>query len=304
MKNHHLDLVRITEAGAISASEWVGRGNKENADLAATKAMRDRMNKMDFCAKIAIGEGKKDKSYGLYEGEVLGRYINGLCVPKYSIAVDPIEGTTPTAKGGYESMSVIAMANIDCLFKTEKFYMRKLAAGPLFKDKLCIKYPLEVNINTVGLVLGKSIQHVSVCVLDRPRHDDLVKQLREIGCRIKFITDCDVSACIATCEPDSGIDIFLSIGGSPEAVITAAAMKCMGGFFQTQIVDDETMETEEKILGIEDLAKGDTIFSATGITDGKLLKGVRFTSQGPITHSITMRSGSGTIRRIQTNHGN
>ena len=327
MKNYHMDLVRATEAGAIHAAEWVGRGDKEAADLAATEAIRDRLNKIDFCAQIAIGEGKKDESHGLYQGEIVGlnRSVDFQAtdyndpstyredcsgVPDYSIAIDPIEGTTPTAKGGYEAMSVIALANVGAMYQTETFYMNKLAVGPQVAQSIqpiSLDQDPATNIAIVAAALGKSPQHVTVCVLDRPRTKPLVEELRKIGCRIKFISDCDVTACIATCVPDSGIDMYWSIGGAPEAVISAAAMKCMGGMLQCRemtISGDSCYALEERILKIEDLVNGPCMFAATGITDGQLLKGVRFTTNGPVTNSIAMRSESGTIRRMITEHGN
>lgn len=309
MKNFHLDIVRVTEAGAISAAEWVGRGSKVAADKAATESMRDRLNSIDFFAEIAIGEGIKDNSVGLYEGEHVG-FLAGISSKPhgdYSIAVDPIEGTTPTVKGGYEAMSVIAVAGKDCLYKTPKFYMNKLAVGAEIGNKVNINNSARENVGIIAECLGKSPKHVTVCVLDRPRSDPLVKELREIGCRIKFISDCDVTACIAACEPDSGIDMYWSVGGSPEAVLAAAAMKCMGGFMQCQLwdkVEGDVIQVDDTILEINDLVKGECMFAATGITDGKLLKGVRFTKRGPVTHSLTMRSESGTIREVRTRHGN
>lgn len=304
MKNHHLDIVRATEAGAISAAEWVGRGSKTKADQAATDAMRDRLNQIDFRAEIAIGEGIKDDSYGLYEGELIG---TDETEPQYSIAVDPIEGTTPTVKGGYEAMTVMAVAEYNSLYKTDKFYMDKLAVGPEIGDKVNINNPVSANVGIAAAALGKSPRHITVCVLDRPRSQPLVDELREIGCRIKFISDCDVTACIAVCEPDSGIDMYWSVGGAPEAVIAAAAMKCMNGFMQCQLwdkVEGEIIQVDDNILEISDLVRGECIFSATGITDGQLLKGVRFSKRGPVTHSLAMRSESGTVRYIHTQHGN
>ena len=332
MKNLHLDLVRVTEAGAIEASVWVGRGNKEEADKVATELMRERLNQMDFVAEIAIGEGIKDDSFGLYKGERVGSKRNyslsgsdysdpksiivetqdQLQVPEYSIAVDPIEGTTPVSKGGPEAMSVIALAEKGCFFETDSFYMNKFCVGPevlktgFFTAAECnIKTPIQRIVSFVATALNKPINAVTVCILDRPRHSQLVVKLRSTGCRIKFIQDCDVTACIATCVPDSGIDIYLGVGGSPEAVIAAAAVKCMGGLFQAQIANDTCTEFEDKIYIGEELAKGNVMFSATGITDGQLLKGVRYGHNGkPTTHSITMRSESGTIREVITRHGN
>lgn len=337
MKNFHLDLVRVTEAGAIAAASWVGRGNKEAADRAATDAMRDRLNQIDFFAEIAIGEGIKDKSVGLYKGEAVGsnRSVliegkNYTCneeqisetivgTPEYSIAVDPIEGTTPVSKGGYEAMSVIAMANYGCLFKTDAFYMNKFAVGPKIANYVRktysntepidllvgLEYNLLSNLSLLSKALDKPFEHLTVCVLDRPRHAAIIDELRRLKCRIKFITDCDVTACIATCDPDSGIDMYVGVGGAPEAVISAAAVKCMGGIFQAQIADNGGMVVPDaNVHTIEDLAQGDVMFCATGITDGQLLKGVKFTNNGVITHTIAMRSESGTVRRIATEHGN
>lgn len=320
MRNYHLDLVRVTEAGAISAATWVGRGNKESADKAATDAMRDRLNKIDFLAEISIGEGIKDKSFGLFEGEYVGLHnkvlhtttlekpfrIHPNSMPNYSIAVDPIEGTSPTANGGNEAMSVLALGNYGCFYKTTHFYMKKLAVGPKVaqKVKLDIRQSIYNTIIQIAAVLNKPLEHLTICVLERKRHDALVAKLREIGCRIKFITDCDVTACIATCVPNSGIDAYFGVGGSPEAMITAAAMKCMGGQFQAMLADSSGQIIDEKLFEIEDLAAGDVTFCATGITDGQLLRGVQFTENGTITHSITMRSESKTIRRMTTEHGN
>jgi len=320
MKNIHLDLVRVTEAGAVAAGAYVGRGDKEGADKAATDAMRMRLNRIDFAGRVVIGEGKKDKSFGLYDGEIVGQLgllhsesqeIKDkdiqLVKPQYwDIATDPIEGTTPTAKGGYEAMSVIALAPEGKFLSTECFYMKKIAYGPEVARRVKIKVTDDVlsTMRIVALALDKPIDKVTACILDRPRHESIVCELRKIGCRIKFIQDCDVTACIATCLPESGIDVYLGTGGSPEGVIAAAAVKCMGGFMQGMLVETDGTIADDKIYELEDLAGGDVLFAATGITDGLLLKGVRFTSRGPVTHSIAMRSESGTIRKIETTHGN
>jgi fructose-1,6-bisphosphatase II len=305
LKNHHLDLVRVTEAGAIAAADWVGRGDKESADKGATTQMRDRLNSIDFSAEIAIGEGIKDGSYGLFEGEKIGLFRDSK-ESQFEIAVDPIEGTTPTATGGYEAMSVIALGQKGAFYKTPCFYMNKIAVGPRVAKKVRVSLANNVttNVSLVAAALQKDIQRVTVCCLDRPRHADIVDELRKIGCRVQFITDCDVSACIACCQYGSGIDMYIGIGGSPESVLSAAAMKCMGGYLQCQEWDSKTgLPVSPTLLGLEDLAKGPVIFCATGITDGKLLKGVNY-ENGPITHTLAMRSESGTIRRITTEHGN
>jgi fructose-1,6-bisphosphatase II len=309
MKNLHLDLIKVTEAGAVAAAEWIGRGDKESADKVAVNAMRERLNQMEFSAEIAIGEGIKDNSYGLYEGEIVGAFRKTNPNLYYSIAVDPIEGTTPTSKGGYEAISVIALGDKNALYKSKYFYMNKLAAGPKVnkRTKLSILDPISVTVTKTAKALGKSPQHTKVCVIDRDRSNGLVKELRKIGCSIKFIQDCDVTACMATCDEDSGVDLYCSVGGCAEGVLTAAAMKCMGGFFEAQEVTDNYNNPKpinDKVLTIDDLAKGDVMFAATGITNGSLLRGVRYKSRGAITHSIGMRSESQTIRWMTTEHGN
>lgn len=299
MKSLNLEMVKVTEAGAIAAANWVGHGNKEAADKAATDAMRYRLNKIEFGAEIAIGEGIKDRSFGLFKGEKVGLYDE----VKYTISIDPIEGTTPTAKGGYEAMSVLALGEKDAFFQTECFYMNKLAYGSNIKNKLKKQLSLTDSIETIVKVASTALERsVTFCMLDRPRHENIIKQLRNYDCRIKLIQDCDVSACIATCEPDSGIDIYLGVGGSPEGVISAAALKCMDGFIQCYLSDDKGTPQDGNLLEINDLTKGNVIFAATGITDGKLLKGVRYANRGTITHSIVMRSESGTVRKIETLH--
>lgn len=313
MQNYHLDLVRVTEAGAISAAEWVGRGNKLAADRAAVESMRDRLNRMPFTAEIAIGEGKKDESFGLYDGEIVGSEAIHSERPMYSIAVDPIEGTTPTAKGGYEAMSVIALAARGHFFETECFYMNKLAVGPRVVKweretgrRLSLTDPLETTIRLASEALGKPISRIAVCLLDRPRHAKMITELRALGCRIKLISDCDVSAGVAVCRPDSGIDLSLGIGGAPEGVITAAALKCLGGSIQCQLYDkkgDDAVKADDRVLEVEELARGDVMFCATGITNGSLLRGVE-SGERLITHSVAMRSASGTVRWITTEHGN
>ena len=315
MKHIHLDLVRVTEAAAIEASHHVGRGDKHAADKAATDAMRDRLNRIDFAGQIAIGEGEKDDAPGLFKGEMVGsgwlsrkKWRMPLepddFYPIYSIAVDPLDGTTQTSRGGNEAMSVIAIGNEGSLLDTGNWYMHKLAYGPMVaKTDINIMMPINERISLIAKALGKEIGRVTVCILDRPRHNNLMKELREAGCRIKLIQDCDITAAIATALPDSGIDAYMGIGGSPEGVIGAAALKCMEGGFQGILCDKEGNSTGNA-LQTEDLAKGDVIFCATGVTDGSLLKGVRWNANGPITQSVTMRSESNTVRWVNTIHGN
>lgn len=312
MKETQLDLVRVTESAAIAASYWVGSGDKENADKAAVDAMKKRLNNSPNYFKVVIGEGKKDKSYGLFKGEIYGTsgFVYGTSefdqlIDIYDLAVDPIEGTTPTATGGPEAMSVIGTAGEGCLFDTEEFYMNKLAYGPAIRNhiKLKITDPIEINVQRAADVLGKSSRQMMVCLLDRPRHYNAIDRLRSIGARIKLIQDCDVSGAIATCLADRGIDLLYGIGGSPECVISACAIKCFQGDLQAQLADKDGV-TDPKVYELEDLVKGHCTFAATGITNGSLLEGVRFTDRGAVTNSVFMRSESGTIRWLKTYHGN
>ncbi len=306
MRHINLDLVRVTEAAAIAGAAWVGRGDKESADKAATEAMRERLNQMDFAGKIMIGEGKKDNSYGLYYGEEVGKLAGDKKKKTYELAVDPIDGTRPTVTSGPEAMSVIAVAEEGALFSTEEFYMDKLAYGPEIAGKVQLKLldPLEVTIKKVSQATGKEPSKIMVCLLDRPRHEKIVNELRKIGVRIKLIQDCDVSGAIATCLPDSGIDLLCGIGGAPEGVITACAMKCLRGGFQARVVRKDLTIPDPKVYSIDELAKGHCAFAASGVTNGSLLRGVRFTSQGPVTNSVFMRSESGTVRWFTVYHGN
>lgn len=318
MKQISLDLVRVTEAAAISASKWIGSGDKENADKAATDAMRDRLNAMDFAGKIIIGEGEKDESFGLFTGEWVGSKANirtiemvdvvGLEQPDeyYEIAVDPVEGTTPTVTSGPEAISVIALANKGCMNQMNSFYARKLAYGPKIKKKtrLSLNDPIETTVKLAALALDKNISDVVVCILNRPRHDAVIKTLRNMRVRIKLIQDCDVSGAVAACLPDTGVDLLYGIGGGPEAIISACAIKALGGDFQAQEVSKDGSEVQGDHLSLSELISGECIFAATGITNGSLLKGVMSTSRGPVTNSVFMRSESGTIRWLTTYHGN
>ncbi len=327
MKPLHLEMVRVTEAAAIAASTQVGRGDKIAADQAATDAMKHRLNKINFAGKIVIGEGKKDDAPGLFTGDEVGAdwitvemskkdvQDDVFCTTSgchwepqniYDIAVDPLDGTTQTAKGGYEAMSVMAVGDKGSLLESEGWYMKKLAVGPEIarRVKLDITESVEDTIRKISLATAKDIKRVTACVLDRPRHQILIENLRSLGCRIKLIQDCDVSAAIATAIYNSGIDVYMGIGGAPEGVIGAAALKCLRGDFQGIMCDKEGNPQDFKTYYMEDLARGDVIFCATGVTDGSLLKGVRWTCSGPITHSILMRSESGTVRWIEAHHGN
>jgi fructose-1,6-bisphosphatase II len=305
MNDISLDLVRVTEAAAIAASAWVGSGDKESADRAATDAMRERLNQMDFAAKIMIGEGKKDKSSGLFGGETVGRLSGEKGAQFHELAVDPIDGTRPTVTSGPEAMSVLAVGEEGSLFSTPEFYMNKLAYGPEIARKVRLRLadPLEKTIRLVSEAAGKDPKKIVVCVLDRPRHEKMIAELRRLGVRIKLIQDCDVSGAIACCLPASGIDLLCGIGGAPEGIITACAMKCLQGGLEVQVMRKDCSVADPKFYAIGDLVRGPCVFAATGITDGSLLRGVRFTSQGPVTNSVFMRSVSGTVRWLVTYHG-
>lgn len=329
MRHINLDLLRVTEAAAIAASKWVGSGNKEQADKAATDAMRRRLNNMDFAGKIVIGEGEKDNSYGLFSGECVGikglpncgyepsassageyEHNNQQRPALYEIAVDPIEGTTPTVTSGPEAIACLAIAHEGCMRSSPTFYMQKLAYGKEIKQHvtLSVDDPIDKTVTIAAKVLGKPVEQVMVCVLNRPRHHQVITTLRNMGVRIKLIQDCDVSGAIATCRSDSGVDLMYGIGGSPEAVLTATAIKCLGGDFQAKEVKGDKPNNiwipYGEILSIEDLVKGSCVFVATGITNGSILKGVRFTNRKPITNSVFMRSESQTVRWVTTEHGN
>lgn len=305
MLENTLDLLRATEASAIAASEWIGTGDKLGADKAATDAMRKSFNRMKMSGRVVIGEGKKDESFGLFGGEEVGQLVGKQGQVCYDIAVDPIDGTRPTVTTGPEALSVLAVAEEDSLFATEAYYMHKLAYGPEIakKTELKITQSLDEIIKQVSQVTGKDHSKIVVCMLDRPRHLKHINVLRSMGVRMKLIQDCDISGAIATSLPDSGIDLLYGVGGAPEAVISACAMKCLKGGFLAQIATDEGEVEDQTVYRIEDMAKGKCSFAATGITNGSLLKGVRFSPQGPVVYSVMMRSESGTVRWITSHYG-
>ena len=307
MRNINLDLIRVTEAAAIAASKWVGSGNKELADKAATDSMRSRLNRIVMDGTIVIGEGEKDESYGLFGGERVGSSPETSEAIAYDIAVDPIEGTTPTVTSGPEAISTMSVSKSGCMYSTDYFYTRKLAYGPKIKSRvtLSLSDSLDKIVELTAKAIDKELSEVTVCILDRPRHDKDIKLLRELGVRIKLIKDCDVSGAVATCLRESGVDLLYGIGGAPEAVLSACAIKCLGGDFQCQDVNKaENWKSVSPVLGVEDLVKGPCVFVATGITTGSILRGVRWTSHGPVTNSVFMRSESGTVRWLEVNHGN
>lgn len=306
MREINLELVRVTEAAAIAASRWVGSGDKLSADKAATESMKDRLNRVPFRGRIMIGEGKKDDSYGLFYGEDVGAWQDRQDASIWELAVDPIDGTRPTVQAGPEAVSVLAVGSAGSLYTTEAHYMNKLAWGPSLAKRggLSITDPMDKTIESVSRALGKRADNITVCVLNRPRHEKLIQTLRSLGVRVKLIQDCDVSGAIAACLDESGIDLLCGAGGAPEAVIAACAMKCLRGGFQAQLCDNEGQVADSRIFEIEDLVKGPCAFAATGVTTGSLLKGVRYVERGPVTHSVFMRSESGTVRWLTTYHGN
>ena len=307
-RNLALEFVRITESAAIASAVWLGKGDKIKADKAAVDAMRKRFNSVDFKGKVVIGEGEKDKAPMLYDGERLGTRKG----PEMDIAVDPLECTTNLAKGKPNAISVLAAGPKGTLLDAPGSYMDQIAVGPEAKGVIDIKASIKTNLKNIAKAVGKDITDLTVMILERPRHDDHIKQIREVGARIRLIEHGTVSAGIAAAVPDSGIDVMMGIGGAPEGVITAAALKTLGGDMQGMLKPhNEKFEKQikerglnkDKVYGINDLAKGDQIlFAATGISDGPLLKGVVITKYGFLTHSMVMRSKSGTIRYVETHH--
>ena len=307
-KNLALEFVRITEAAAISCSSWLGKGDKNKADKAAVDAMRKRFNYVDFAGKVVIGEGEKDEAPMLYAGEKLGTG-NG---PEMDIAVDPLECTSNLANGKPNAISVLAAGPKGSLLNAPGSYMDQLAVGPEAKGAINIRLPVKENLKNIAKALNKDIEDVTVSILDRPRHDEVISQIRKAGSRIRLIDHGTISAGIAPAILDSGIDVMIGIGGAPEGVITAVALKCLGGDIQGILKPHKEEFKKQalergldlnKVYKIDDLAKGtNLIFAATGVSDGPLLRGVVFTKYGFLTHSIVMRSKSGTIRKIETHH--
>lgn len=307
-RNLALEFVRVTEMAAIASARLMGRGDEKAADQAAVDAMRSMLDSVDCDATVVIGEGERDEAPMLYIGEKVGTG-NG---QELEIALDPLEGTTICATGGYNSISVMAIGEKGNLLNAPDTYMKKIAVGPEAKGVIDITKSATENIKRIAEAKKCRIQDLTAVVLDRPRHQELIKELRETGCRINLIGDGDVSAAIATSLPDSGIDVLFGIGGAPEGVIAAAALRCLGGDFQgiLQPRNDEEIERAKKmgisdikkVFYIDDLASGNVMFCATGVTDGSLLEGVKFKKWGAITHSIVMRSESGTIRHIKGEH--
>jgi fructose-1,6-bisphosphatase II len=289
----------------------MGRGDEKKADQAAVDAMRRAFDSVRIEGTVVIGEGERDEAPMLFIGEKVGS--RGPDVPKVDIALDPLEGTTICARGGENAISVIAVADEGNFLHAPDTYMEKIAVGPAAAGKIDIEAPVEKNISAVAKALGKDVEDVTVIVLDRPRHEKLIADIRKTGARIRLITDGDVSAAIATCRAETGVDLLVGTGGAPEGVISAAALRCVGGDFFGRLKFRNSEERErakkmgldhlDKVHSITDLARGDVMFCATGITDGSLLKGVRFLANNiAYTHSLVMRSKTGTIREITVEH--
>jgi len=304
-----LDFVRATEAAAISSAYWMGKGNEHEADQAAVEAMRKAFNIIDMEGTIVIGEGERDEAPMLYIGEKVGSG-KGL---KLDIAVDPLEGTTITARGDPNAMSVFAAAPHNCLLNAPDTYMDKIAVGPKCVGAIDLDHSVKDNLNAVAEKLDKDIEEVTVIILDRDRHKEMVQKIRKSGCRIRLIRDGDIAGALAPAIEDSGVDILMGIGGAPEGVIASVALKCLGGEIQGRLkFRNEEEKLRAKKMGIDDLEKkltmpdlvrsDEAMFAATGVTDGTILKGVRFLSGGAKTHSIVMRAKTKTVRFIEAIH--
>jgi fructose-1,6-bisphosphatase II len=297
-RNLALELVRVTETAALAAAPWVGRGDKDLADGAAVAAMRAMINTVDMNGVVVIGEGEKDNAPMLHNGENVGNGEGPHC----DVAVDPIDGTSLTAQGVNGAISVIAVAPRGTMFDPQdSFYMNKLVTGPAAAHAIDIKASVAENISAVARAKNLAISDVTVVLLNRPRHSELITEIRQAGARIRLIQDGDVAAAIETALPDSGVDLLMGIGGTPEGVITAAAMICLGGSIQGQLHLNGV--NDSRILTTKDLCNSEDVFiAATGITDGELVKGIRYTPFGAISHSLVMRGKSKTVRKIETQH--
>ena len=307
-RNLALELVRVTEAAAMAGGRWVGRGDKNGADGAAVEAMRALISTVSMKGVVVIGEGEKDDAPMLYNGEEVGDGIG----PECDVAVDPIDGTTLTAKGQSNAVSVLAVSDRGSMYDPSAvFYMDKLVTGPEAADVVDIRLPVAENIKRIAKAKKETVEDVTVVMLDRPRHHQLASEVRDAGARLRFISDGDVAGAIMAARDDTGIDLLLGIGGTPEGIITACAIKCLGGVIQGRLWpqdDDERQRAVDaghdldRVLSTDDLVVGDCFFVATGITDGELLRGVRYGAQTARTNSLVMRSRSGTIRTIASEH--
>ncbi|HXY98514.1 MAG TPA: class II fructose-bisphosphatase [Stellaceae bacterium] len=306
-RNLALEAVRVTEAAALSASRLMGRGDEKAADQAAVDAMREALNALPIDGTVVIGEGERDEAPMLYIGEKVGS--GG---PRIDIALDPLEGTTITAKGGANALAVIAMAEAGGFLNAPDVYMEKIAIGGGLGEVVDLDESPAKNLRNLARAKGAEVSDLVVCILDRPRHSELIAKVREAGARIMLISDGDVSGVIATARPKSGVDIYMGSGGAPEGVLAAAALRCIGGHMQGRLLfrnDDERGRAQRlgikdfnRKYGLLDLAKGDVMFAATGVTSGTMLRGVRRFAGGAATYSMVMRSKTGTVRIIEAQH--
>ena len=308
-----LEMVRVTEAAAVPASRLVGRGDEKAADHAAVEAMRDALNQLDFDGTVVIGEGERDEAPMLFIGERVGARRDDPGAPKIDIALDPLEGTTITAKAGANALAVLAIAEQGCLLNAPDVYMDKLAIGPGYPDgTIDLARSPSDNVRSIAAAKGVDPSEIIACVLDRPRHAALIAELRSLGCGIQLIPDGDVAGVIAVTDPDTTIDVYMGQGRAPEGVLAAAALRCVGGQFQGRLVfrnDDERaraarwgVEDLNRIYTLEELARGDVIFAATGVTDGTLLEGVKRRKDRLTTESVVMRASTGTVRWVRGEH--
>jgi fructose-1,6-bisphosphatase II / sedoheptulose-1,7-bisphosphatase len=307
-RNLALELVRVTEAGAIAASQWIGRGDKNSADGAAVDAMRRAFDTVAITGTVVIGEGEMDEAPMLYIGEKIG--LGG---PEVDIAVDPLEGTSITAKGGPNAIATLALAEKGGFLHAPDIYMDKIAIGPGFPDGLVdLDASVEENLRALARAKKCEVGDLMVCTLDRDRHKAMIKACRAVGARITLLGDGDVSGVIAVSQPETGIDIYIGSGGAPEGVLAAAALRCIGGQLQGRLLfeNDEQVERARGMgvtdpnrkYSVEEMAQGEVMFAATGVTTGPMLRGVRRTAHGAITHSMVMRSKSGTVRYVEGHH--
>jgi fructose-1,6-bisphosphatase II / sedoheptulose-1,7-bisphosphatase len=308
-RNLALEVVRVTEWAALAAAKLMGRGDEKAADQAAVDAMRSALNGLNIQGVVVIGEGERDEAPMLYIGEKVGRGTG----PRVDIALDPLEGTTITARGGPNALAVIAMAEEGGFLNAPDVYMDKIAVGGGLPEGIVdLDETPKANLKNLAKVKKAEISDLVVCILDRPRHADLIGKVREAGARIMLISDGDVSGVIATSRPESGVDMYMGSGGAPEGVLAAAALRCIGGHMQGRLLfrnDDEKQRAGKwgikdlnRKYGLLDLARGDVMFAATGVTDGSMLRGVRRSATGGSTHSIVMRSKTGTVRVIEATH--
>lgn len=309
-RNLALEAVRVTEAAALASARLMGTGDRNACDQASVDAMRTAFDTMDIFGRIVIGEGERDEAPMLYIGEEVG--ARGNTSVRVDIAVDPLEGTNLCAFGQPGAISVLAMAEDGAFLHAPDCYMEKLAVGPAAQDVVDLRESPTWNLARIAKARGVKVTDLTAMILDRPRHEQLIGEVRQAGARIRLISDGDLSAALATTQEDTGIDVLFGTGGAPEGVISAAALKCVGGGFQGRLVlKDEAQRARAALMGISDpdkiyqrdeLARGDVMFAATGVTTGDLLKGVRFLKSGASTHSLVMRSWSGTVRFIEAFH--